>query len=298
MKRILTTTAIVALITGAVAADGVTFGQLSIDRTNFSASGDDRDVTEFNGEIEYRTGDIFVSGAAENTSAEANNAEGDVRELSVAGGYFITPDVLIGLTAINIDANDDDETLAGAFAQYDNGQIGAGIRILQNLDSDDTLYLGVGTYQAAPGVELGVALTSSNDADGTRYVISADYDQGPIDARAFVAGDTEVDGSIFGVRGAYEFAGAFRGTASLENASSDDGDVFSYNVGAGYKIADGAWIDVAVGQVDFDGGETYDTLSLSLSFETGTQTRLDRAFERDLREDFRNGARLFPATSF
>ncbi|MEJ6402021.1 hypothetical protein [Yoonia sp. 2307UL14-13] len=297
MKRILTTTALVALVTGTVAAEGVKYAQLSYDRNSYDADGAELDIDEFVAEIEYQTGQFLITGNIENRAAETDDAEGTSREISIGGGYFITPDVLIGGTVSNFDNDVDDQTSAGAFAQFDNGQIGAAIRIDQNLDTNDTAYLAYGEFAASPGFDISVGLISSGEDDsGTAYVLAADYEQGPIDARGYLFGNSETDSNIFGVRGAYAFAGQFRGTAGFESGSGDGADYTAYNIGAGYEITDGAWIDASIGQIDVDGGASVDTLSLSVSFETGDHVRLDRKFARDLREDFNSGGALFAST--
>lgn len=297
MKRILTTTALVALVTGTVAAEGVKYAQLSYDRNSYDVEGEDVDINEFVAEIEYQTGQFLITGNIENRAFETDLFEGDSREISVGAGYFITPDVLVGGTFTSFDDGIDDTTSAGAFAQFDNGQIGAALRIEQNFDTDDTAYFAYGAFEATPGLELSAGLVSSGEEDtGTSYVLAADYEQGPIDARGYVFGNSETDSSIFGVRGAYEFAGQFRGTAGFESGSGDDVDYTAYNIGAGYEVTEGAWIDASVGQIDFDGGATVETLGLSVSFETGNHVRLDRKFARDLREDLNSGAGLFSGT--
>lgn len=293
MKIILSTTAIVALVAGTVAADGVRFAQLSFDRNNYSAGDEDIDANQFVGEIEYQTGDFLISGSVENNTASDSDTDVSVREISASGGYFLSPEALVGLTFTNVDNDVADATLAGAFAQYRTNEFGVGIRVLQNLDSDDTLYLGVATFEVSPGLELGLGLTSTSETDGTGYVASANYDQGPIDGRVYFAGNSESDDNIFGVRGSYEFAGAFRGTAAFESISGGEDEYTSYKIGAGYRITDGAWVDASIGQIDPSNGEAIDTLSLSISFETGAPVRLDRAFERDLRDDFNAGAQQF-----
>ena len=296
MMRLLISTAAIALVTEAAAAEGLKYGQLSFDRTSYASGDDELDVSELNGEVEFQTGSFLINGGVENVSADLNGVEGSLRELAVGAGFFAAPEVLVGLSARNIDNDVEDQTVAGGFAQYDNGQVGAGIRVLQNFDSEETFYLGVAEFTASPGFDIGIGVASNSEDDGTGFVLSTEYDAGPIDVRGYFNGNSDSDANIFGARGAFEFAGAFRGTAAFENLSGGDVDATSYNVGAGYQLVEGAWIDAAIGQIDRDGLTAVDTLQLSISFETGTQIRLDRAFEQDLREDFRSGTSLFGNT--
>ncbi|MFG5382003.1 MULTISPECIES: porin [unclassified Yoonia] len=292
-KIILSSTAVVALVTGTVAADGVRYAQFSYDRNNYSVGDDDINANELVGEIEYQVGDVLLSGAVENLSADRGDLDATTREISVGAGYFLSPDILIGAEIGNVETDTADATVAGAFAQYRTDQFGVGLSIRQDLDAEETLYLGVATFEVSPGIDLGIGLSSNTANDSTGYVISADYEQGPIDARVYFAGNSEDDASTIGARGAYEFGSAFRGTAAFENVSGGLVDYTSFKIGAGYEIADGAWIDASIGQIDPSNGETVDTLSLSISFETGGPTRLDREFARDLRGDANAGSGQF-----
>ena len=288
-KIALTSTAVVALVAGTVAADGVRYAQLAYDRNNFSVGDDDINANEFVGEIEYQIGDVLLSGSVENISADRADIDASTREVTASAGYFLSPDILIGGEIGSVDTDTSDATVAGAFAQYRTDQFGVSLSILQDLDAEETLYLGVAKVEVSPGIELGVGLSNNTATDSTGYVISADYEQGAIDARVYFAGNSEDDASTIGARGAYEFGNAFRGTAAFENVSGGAVDYTSYKIGAGYEITDGAWIDASIGQIDPSNGDTVDTLSLSISFETGAPTRLDREFARDLRGDANAG---------
>jgi len=286
MTRTITATAILALTAGAAAADGVNYARLSYDYNNFSVDSDDASIGIFQGDIEYSI-DQFVLGAElEVLTTDADDDDTFVI-YDIWGGYAATPEVLVGLGLTGSDDDVEDTQGAQAFGQFVTGQFGVGIRVSkEDLDEDNITTDVFGNYNVAPEIKLGLVLTGNSEFDGTGYIASADYDDGQIDARAFFEGNTEFDAGQFGVRGNYKVADAFRASAAFATNSGDDAaDATAFLVGGGYEFADGAWVDLGIGQIDFEDADTVDRIEVSVSFETGDRKRLDNQFEQDRFDD-------------
>ena len=291
MKILLATTAILTASTAM--ADGINYGRLSYDFTRFEQGDAELDLGLFQGAIEYQVSEFLLFGDLNSTSVDNGGSTGDVTNVELGAGYMLSPEALIGAGLRRASVEDEDVDGFEVFGQYQTAQFGVGLNItVPNTDLDDeTVTQFFGEYAVAPGIDLGVALASYSEFDGTDYKLSADYAQGPIEARAFLIGNTDADGSLFGLRGSYAFTDQIRASGAFDtftDADDDEGSFFS--VGGGYKVTDGVWVDANYGVLSFDGAEDFDRLQLAVTFETGNRTRIDDRFGQDATDDNQSGA--------
>ncbi len=303
MLRTLTFTAVAALMTGPVMADGVNYARLSYDFTNIGNDDFDDDVSLLQGGVEYTTGQFLLGADLQYVDTELEGIiESQALSYALSGAYMITPEVLVGLglngtdVEIETDLGDFEGDANGfeVFGQYQTSDFGVGVNVV-SFDSDEdnlntTIY---GEFSAASAVTLaGFASVDSEDEDnggseGTDYYLSGDYEAGDVFARAYIAGNTDADAGIFGVRGHYDFAPQIRATASFATRTGDDAsDVSFFTVGGGYEVVDGLWADANIGIVDGDDvAEDITRLQVALTYEIGDRKRLDRRLEQDAIDD-------------
>lgn len=324
MQKTQTCAVIAALLAAPAYADGVTYAEFGYTLQNltvddFFFDGDDLDVRTYilDGAVDYEI-DRFVLSAEINglTQSGAFNAV-DFRSNLASVGYRITPEFMAGAgiedTTAFGDLNQfqplDEPTLSfELFGQYVNNVFGVAInhQIFNDVENgfaeeiDASVTSLYGELTVLPGATLDAMAAENSDVDETSYVVSANYDSGPIDARLFVSGRDDIDEKVIGLSGHYEFAGMYRAVASYTtnvDAEFLEADIFS--VGLGYQVQENIWLDAGLGrsefsEVDFDDSFENDTLFVALNFETGTQARLDRKLERA----FRNDLQIISGSSF
>lgn len=290
MKFLLTTTAIISA--SVAAADGINYGRLSYDYTNFSDGTNDVDISVLQGSVEYQVSQFQVYADLTSTAVD-NGGSFDFQEYAFGAGYLATPEVLLGAGILGFSTDGFDSNGYELFGQYQTAQFGLGLNVsVPDADFDDeTLTQAFGEFTATPAVKLGVALEKYSEEDATLYTLSADYDEGPITARTYINSDSETDGGIFGVRGSYEITQTFRASVSYNTTYGDDlFDISFMGIGGGYRIADGVWFDADFGQISSDlGPEDIDRIQATITLETGEQTRIDRRFLQDSVDDIQAG---------
>lgn len=306
MTRFLMTTAIIGLAASQAAAQGMTYADASLDFTQLSGDGPgELNTTTFEGEIEYQLDSIFLNAYAGSTTFDDDGSFSlTTSEFGVAAGYFVMPEILlgVGVRSLTLDGDGPNEDLTGyeVFGQYDNGQF-AGAVNYNTLEADGdevALTLLAGEVEVMPGTAINFVYETSDDLyDGEAvYVLGADYDVGPIFARGYVFGQTGdfADENIYGVRGHYDFGNNFRVGGGFETATGDF-DYSSYSVSAAYEVTQGLWVEGSLGRINIEESEA-DSLGLSLNYEMGSQTRVDRRMTDKVREDFEDGyLGLFPS---
>ncbi|WP_296426730.1 porin [Yoonia sp.] len=287
MLRTLTTTAIIALIAGSATADGVNYGRFSYDFTNFDDGFNEADISIVQGAIEYGFGQVLITADIVSTTVE-DGGSFDFQQYSLGGGYLITPEILVGAGVIGIKSELSDQNGYEIFGQYQTDQFGVALNVAKpDSDADYTYSTLYGEVAVTPAVNLGLALSQYSDESWTYYVASAEYNEGPIAARAYYQGYSDEDTAILGLRGSYELNAPFRILASYETIVGDDlVDISVYTVGGGYRITDGVWFDANIGQITGDSVMTdIDRVQATITFETGKRTRIDNSFNQDALDD-------------
>lgn len=302
--RILSSTAVVALVAGPSFAQELTFGRGNFDYSSFNVDGTEELTTSrLDAEAEMTFNQILLGGYFSNDTFDPSGiGELSIQTYGLSGAYMLTPEALVGLglTGIRFESGGSDDSISGfeAFGQYRTGQFGAALTISRP-DADDaddfTIYTAVAEAEVTTGVTLGAVYETFTEDDVSVYVLSAEYEQGPIFGRAYVLGtnsDFGNDATAVGLRGSYEFTDSIRALAAYEKFDFDSGadETTGFSVGAGYRIVDGVWFDASLGQLE-EGGEAADVINVNISYEFGTRTRLDRQVKQDLMEDSRAGAR-------
>lgn len=304
LHKLMTSTAFVLAGTAGAFAQELTFGRANFDYNSFSI--DDTEAlstSRLNAEGEMTFDQFLLGGHFSNDVFDPDGSgELTIRSYGLSGAYILTPEALVGLglTGINFDNGSSDEGINGfeAFGQYRTSQFGAGLTISRpysDSESDFTIYSFVGEAEVSPGVTLGAAIETYSEIDESVYVLNAEYEQGPLFGRIYalgVTGGSSDDPTAIGLRGTYEFTDSIRTMAAYENFDFGSGtdDLSAFAIGGGYRIVEGVWIDASYGQLD-GGGETADVLNISLSYEFGARTRLDRQVKQDLQEDGKIGIR-------
>ncbi|WP_439142914.1 hypothetical protein [Pseudooctadecabacter sp.] len=200
------------------------------------------------------------------------DGEIDLTQLSMRGGYQITPNIAAYAGVDYLDAGENDITIYNIGAEYSTGVYTVGINFEEaDEEGADTFTTIYGSYQVSSDLEVALALT---DVDGeAQTTLGALYDQGGTELSAVY---TSFDGeSIFAINGNYDFGNGFRAGGGYVNF---DGEADILEIGGGYEISDDLWVDLSIGQADIGEGSDIDMIGLSLSFETGRETLLiDRA---------------------
>ena len=297
MLRAILTTAVLAVLATPGFAQDLTFGQVDLDYTNISADGGELDSTALNGDVEFEVNQFLLGASFNNQSLDSGMGSSlTFLGYEAFGAYMLTAETLVGAGLIGVDFDGDDINGFEVFGQYRTDQFGVAINF-SRLDDDGaefdftTLY---GQAEVTPGVTLGAVVESVSETDGTVYVLSAEYDAGPIFARTYYDGFTDVDGGIFGVRGSYDFTDVISASASYQTSVDDFfGDFTAYTVGAGYEFTEGLYGDFAVGRIDLGGGDEADLLQIGLSFELGDRRRLDNQIDNAMRIDNEKGIGAF-----
>lgn len=285
MLRSMTTTAALALLAGSAAADGISYAYLSYDYQDFSTDAlANPTVTLFQGQVEYELNQFVLGADINNTAIDSDIGTGDFQEYGFSGAYRVSPQILAGLGMQFFSEGDVDETTYEIFGQYVADPFGAAINY--TFDDDDNSITGLfGQYAVNAGIDVGAVIFTNSVDDGFDYHISGDYAQGAIDGRVFLAGNSEVDGQTFGVRGNYAFGEAFRATASYETTLGGDFTDTALRIGGGYEVTEGVWLDASYGQLDLEDIDTVDVLRALITFEMGDRARLDNEMTQDIVED-------------
>lgn len=295
MMRSLTTTALVALIAAPAAAEGVDYARLSFDYRSFDGDTVDTDNSILQGAVDYSFGQVVLFAEFETFTFMPSVGDDESRtSYNLGAGYAVTPEILVGGGIIGFSDEDDDFNGFEGFAQYQTAGLAFGVNASKfDADADNVTTQFFGEVEATPAISFGAALSTNSEFDGTGYRLSSDFDQGPIAARVYLAGNSEQDDGIFGLRGTYEVTPDIRGGAAFNVVTGIDDDVSFISVGAGYRVVEGLWADAYIGQFSDDafGGESVSRLSLELTYEIGERVRVDRRFFQDASDD--NLAGLF-----
>lgn len=291
MFRSMTMTAFAALMAAPAFADGVTYGRLSYDFSNYdNDAGAEFDFRFLQGDVEYEISQFLLSGQILNFAAEGDNIG---TSYGAAAAYKFAPEALAGLGVFAFDPDFGDTTNGfEAFGQYETAQFGAAVNVAKSdVDEDNVTTTFFGEVAAAPAVRLGASLATESEFDGTGYKLIAEYNEGPVDARTTIDGNSELEGGLFGVRGTYDITPQIRAAAVYQTTFGDDfaeQDVIAF--GGGYQLVEGLWFDASYGVIDgefFADDVTH--LQASLTFETGSRQRLDSRFSQDAIDDAQAG---------
>lgn len=284
MKRLILTAATATLVAGSATAEGISYIRLSYDYQAHTGAFGDPTLGFFQSTVDYELNDFVLGASFDNTSVSSDADDGDFQDYSVSAAYVLSPEILGGAGFLQRSSDAGNSTAFELFGQYvtDSFGVAANHTLLEDDESQTVLFA---EYVLSEGLVLGAILISESASDGTGYQISADYAAGSIDARAFVTGDSEVDGNVFGARAHYEFGGSFRVGAGFENISGAAFDDRTIQVGAGYTFTDGVWVDASVGQIDLEDSSTVDFLRLLVTYETGDRARLDNTMAQRSSDD-------------
>ena len=300
MKLFLTTASVIGLCAVQASAQGLTYADANFDYTTYNGDGGiELNSTDFDGEIEYQLDSLYG-----NLFARSSNIDGEfgpdgvtVTEFGAAAGYFVLPEVLVGIggQSISIDTGGGDESLSGydVFAQYDNGQYAGAINYsVLEADGNEVDFLRFfGEAEVMPGVGVDFMYETSDelyDGEGV-YAIGGTYGAGPINVRGYLLSFTDADAeSFYGLNASYAFGSGLSAGAGYEASTDSDFDYSSLFIEAGYEFMPGVSVSGHAGRISL--GETeVDTLGLSLSYEMGEQTRVDRRAEARVRDDLSKG---------
>lgn len=308
MKSILTSTAIVALLTAPAMADGVNYNRFSYDATRLQLE-EGSDSVDFNngllqGSLEYTVGQIVLSGdlARGVVSTDPETIETTTFEYAFGAGFLITPEILVGVgaTGIDIELDDGSTTLdadangAELFGQYRTSQFGAGINVSQvDLDEDNVTTTVFGEVSPVPEATLAGFLQDDSEFDGTTYYGTGSFDVAPFQANGFFLGNSDTDVTLFGFGGSYGFTPALSAQVDFASYAGDDApDLYSVTFGGAYEFTEGFSADLNVGYVDGDDVaiDEVTVFTLALTYEFGDRQRLDNSIEQRLEDDIATGA--------
>lgn len=295
-SKFLCTSALVAAVAAPAMAQELTFGDFSGAYDLYTVDDDSITVFRLNGEVEF-TVDQFVLGAG--LDSETFTPEGSdsisISNYFASAGYMPIDGVLVGaeLTGTRFASGGDSDSIDGygLFAQYQADQFGVAVRYSIPVSEEEEFSTITYFGQAAvtPEVAVSAIVETANEVDERFYMLRAEYEAGPIDATAYYAAVTDVDGSLFGVNLAYQVNNQLRVLADYQTTSDGIfGDSNAYSIGGGYQVADSVWIDGTLGQLSGD-GEDVTTFGLEVSYEIGGQKRLDRALLSAAQDDFGSG---------
>lgn len=284
----------------AATADGLTFGHLNLEYTDAQAGTSDRSNTVLEGAVEYEINQFLLS-----ADLRYRRFEGyplgtyGVTNYKLGAGYFITPEVLLGL---NIMGENNDFYEANGYeiyGQYRNDVLGIAFNVEQpDTDSDFRRNSVMGQYAINEDVTAGARIEwrSNSVTDRFIYQLNAEYTEGPFDLRGHYSGFSDIDSGMLGARGYYNFSDDIRGYASYQsNVGADSADQGFYLIGGGYQIAEAVWIDAAYGGNLGEDLVDLERFTLTISFDTGTRQRLDDTFEQDIFDDRQDGFGLYPS---
>ena len=292
MKHFLSSAAVFALIASPAAAQELIYGSFDYDFSRFSTDSTDADSSLVQGDVEFGYDQFYFGLDVSSQNVDFGGGDGTIRNYRLSGGFMPTAETLIGADITGVDIEGSNELNGyGVFGQYRTGQYGVALNynVPESDDDDFTVTSLFGEFAATPTITISAAIDSFSEVDENFYIIGANYEDGPIFARIYHNGVTDIDASLVGVRGHYDFTNAVRVSAAFETASDFFfGDTNSYSIGAGYEFTDGFRVDGAIGRVE-EGGEEADLVSFALSYDIGTPKRLDLEMQDMFRDDRRSG---------
>jgi len=288
------TTAILAIViaAGPAFAQELVFGSAGFEYTNLTDGTDDLDVRVLDGEVEFAYGQfMFGAQLANQNFSFSGSPDETVTGFRGYGAYAIMPEVLVGAGLNTVDYDGDDISGYEVFGQYQTAQFGVGLTYIvpDNDDDDFSITTLVGEAEVTPGVTVGAAYEDYSEIDESFYYLSAEYQDGPVFVRGYYTSITDVDGSLFGVRGSYDVTDMIHVSADLQKG--DDffgGDLTAFAVGAGYEFTEGFTVDASVGRLDGEGQEI-DLIQVGITYELGQRARLDSKVFDAVREDRARG---------
>jgi hypothetical protein len=270
-------------------ADGLTYGRYSLDYSTADFGDSTASNTIFEGEVEYEIGQVLLSASGMNTSFNDGEITYQAQDFEAAAGYRITPEVLVGAGVLLSKYNyGEDETYYEVFGQYVTDQVSVAANVMNYPDYDYTYRSFYGEASVIPTVTVGAVLSNNSDQDGNAYYLSGEYNEGPIDARAFVAGHTEYEGGLFGARATYEFGSRYRAAGTIGKPTGEFApDITFLTVGGGVEITDGVWFDASYAMINGNDAPPDDvyTLRAKISYEFGERARVDRRMEQAIMDD-------------
>lgn len=293
MFRSITMTAVAALMAAPAFADGVNYARLSYDYSYYEDDSDDLDLGLLQGSVEYEVSQFLLSAEVLNFSRDGDNVE---TFYSASGAYIFTPEALAGIGVFGSNPEVGDSTSGfEVFGQYETPQFGAAINVSQaDTDEDNITTTLYGEAAVAPGVKLGASLSTQSEFDGTGYSLIAEYDEGPIFGRATIDSNSEDDGGLFGVRASYDITPQIRAAAAYQTSYGDDFvDLSVFAIGGGYQVVEGLWVDASFGVIDGDVfADEVNHVQASVTYELGTQKRIDDRFQQAALDDIQAGLGL------
>ncbi|MEM6713291.1 MAG: porin, partial [Pseudomonadota bacterium] len=217
---------LLVLSSGAV-AQGLEYQSYGASYTNLSVDGDDVDFTNLSAGIDYRTGNVIVSGGFGYTDLDGDV---DITTLGLRAGYFVVPNAVVYAGVNTFKVEDDSATSYNVGGEYMTNGLTFGLNYEDlnedNTDPITTAYVG---YAVSPTLEFGLAI--ADDGDDTVTTVGLDYDAGGTD---FAAIYTESDGvSLLALDGHYDFGNRFRAGGGYIDIDGD-GDLLT--VSGGYEL--------------------------------------------------------------
>ena len=317
MVRLLTTTALLGLAAVPAIAQDIAYFGAEISSNTYTSDGTDEELSglDLNGELEYTINEFYVGASLSSGQFDLSfGPEFQTQSYALSAGYMPMSGVLVGASVGRLElsqgAVEQTIDMFDVFAQYDTGQY-AGAILYTELDTDFQDYAITqffGRAEVTSGVTLGLIYENAKSEFGPTestnktYHISADYASGPVFARGYVVGldsafsfDDE-DTTIFGLRGAYDIGSGFSAVAQYEFSDTFQGSEYnSYAIGGSYVLLDGLSVDASFGRLDVEGSET-DFLALGLTYDMGSQIRIDKGMLKDARDDTEFGPLgIFPS---
>jgi hypothetical protein len=294
MLRNFTLCSLIALTAGSASAeDGLNYAHLSYGYTYVGIEGNDLSTGRLQGTVEYALGQFLLSADIGSVQYDVM-APLDFVEYAVSAGYAISPEMMLGAGFAGYAGDIPSWDGYEVFGQYQNEQFAVALNYTW-LDDDDAITAFYAEYSATPELRLGLDVQSYSYLDDPISIFSVQYDAGPIQARGYYQDNSLwIDGGLLGARGSYDVNDMFRVTAALEKSFDDNFDASTYAVGAGYQVTDGVWFDASAGQTLTDTTDVT-RIQAMISFETGTQTRVDQRFNQLSRDDRNTGLEgLYP----
>ena len=301
MKRLFLTPVLTGLLAAPVVAQEVTYLGFSGSYGSFDGGpgpGGDATTNELSADLEYNLDQFYFGLALDQAGLASGPLEIDFRGYVLSFGYMPTAEILAGVSLMGSEFSgfmSSEESVNGfdAFAQYvtTNFGVGASYRQPDSEDSEFSFTHVYGYFDVSPEVQVGGAVEMYGFDDySPAYFLNGQYESGPIFVRGYGLFAPRFDEYYTGVRATYEVMPALALGAHFETAFGDGlpDDYQALGASASYAISDAISIDGNLNRISIDGGEI-DSYSLTLTYQTGSQKRLDRITERNVNDDFSAG---------
>lgn len=268
-------------LAGAAQADGFTYYGIEITEDRLTFEGDWFGIRQIDAAADYKMGSFLATVDIAQTqfrSSDGGPNSDPERATTIALGYYITPELLAGLAVTSF--SEFDENANSVFAEYNNGQMVAGLALTDTDGQRNTTIYG--EYQVSDDLSFGVVVDKFEDEDAVTFV-QVDYGMGDIEVGGSYLTFGGDDG-IVTVDASYGFGNGLRATGVYSTIVGADFDLNQIDIGASYEFAPGAMIEASIGRLSGDGvPDDVGTISIGLTFERGNRAIVGERLRDDAR---------------